>query len=496
MRQFLVCAGLVLTMAACGTSATTQASTPVSPPVNTVPSTPASTPAGEQTTPAISAPASPGVVAKQRPASTPTPTRARKAAPSAGNGDPGVDPVFGSDSVLSQRETYSYRYSEPGDHKLPAGTFALRYNVSTAGRSPLKGRLADAGQALARAGGLAVYLDGGTALNDADLTTIQSLHQPSANGGLGLTKLSRLYVYNLKTLQGGKECTPSSGLACAGQTARGGLSPYLWFNGWWESWVRHLTLDDLEEVKAGSFSNSPLESVSLRAARSIGVMGFGHRPYAKLTELYLPSVTSIGRDAFRRNQYLVKVNLPRATKIDDYAFDDTSRLEYFNAPRLVSIGRNALNDTHALKSVNFPALEYVGINCFDLNGDARTGTGVTVLRLPKVTVLDKNALTGFAGLRHIYAPRLTTALHDAVTNNPRLATVYAPNLGRLGPRAFRGNPELRAVHLGHQPPSQEEDVFAGADPRKLTIYHLGTAAAWTRFVPAGNSRVPVRQQKQ
>ncbi|TDB74759.1 leucine-rich repeat protein [Micromonospora sp. KC723] len=478
MKQVLVCAGLVLTVAACGT--------------------PAGGPTGGQPTPTISAPAPTDAVAGP----TPTPTTARKANPYARNAkveagvDPGVDQVFTTDPVLRRRETHTYRHTEPGDHKLPAGTFTIRYDVSTAGRPPLKDQLAKAGQALTRASGLAVYLDGGTALNDADLAAIQALHRPPAEGGLGLTKLTRLYIYNLKTLPGGKECTPASDLPCAGQTARGGRSPYLWFNGWWDTWVRHLTLDDLEEVKAGSFSNTPFESVSLRAARSIGVMGFGHRPYAKLSVLYLPSVTSIGRDAFRRNQYLVKVNLPRVTKIDDFAFDDTSRLEYVNAPRLVSLGRNALNDTHALKSVNFPVLEYIGINCFDLNGDARSGTGVRVLRLPRLTVVDKNGLTGFGALRHVYAPRLTTAWHDAVTNNPNLATVYAPNLSRLGPRAFRGNPELRAVYLGDQPPTQETDVFVGAAPRRLTIYHSGAAAAWSRFVPAGNPRVPVRQQDE
>jgi hypothetical protein len=478
MKQVFVCAGLVLTIAACGT--------------------PASTPASGQPTPTISAPAPPHAVAGLGPA--PTPTSARKVNPYARNAkvearvDPGVDPVFATDPVLRRRETYTYRYTEPGDHKLPAGTFTIRYDLSTAGRSPLRDRLAEAGQALSRASGLAVYLGGGTALNDADLAAIQSLHRPPAEGGLGITNLARLYLYNLKTLQGGKECTPASGLPCAGQTARGGTSPYLWLNGWWDTWVKHLTVDDLEEVKAGSFSNTPFESVSLRAARSIGAMAFGHRPYAKQSVLYLPSATSIGRDAFRRNQYLVKVNLPRATKIDDFAFDDTSRLEYVNAPRLVSIGRNALNDSHALKSVNFPVVEYIGINCFDLNGDARTGTGVRVLRLPRLIELDKNGLTGFGALRHLYAPRLTTAWHDAVTNNPSLAAVYAPGLRKLGPRAFRGNPSLRAVYLGNQPPTQEADVFAGADPAKLTIYHPGTAAAWTAFAPAGNPRVPVRQQ--
>lgn len=85
----------------------------------------------------------------------------------------------------------------------------------------------------------------------------------------------------LITSAGGTQCTPTSALACVGQTALCGLPPYLWHNGWWDSWVKHLTLDDLDEVKDGAFGNTGFESVSLRAAHSIGRMGFGHRPYAK-----------------------------------------------------------------------------------------------------------------------------------------------------------------------------------------------------------------------
>ncbi|MEU7874529.1 leucine-rich repeat protein [Dactylosporangium sp. NPDC049140] len=95
-------------------------------------------------------------------------------------------------------------------------------------------------------------------------------------------------------------------------------------------------------------------------------MAFGHAPYARLAVVYLPNVTSIGRDAFRRNEYLVKVNLSRAVTVEDYAFDDTSRLEHFAAPALESIGRHALDDTHALRAVHLPNLRYMGINCFDL----------------------------------------------------------------------------------------------------------------------------------
>src|SRR4051794_17455328 len=169
--------------------------------------------------------------------------------------DPGADPVFASDADLTNVSS-AHRVATPGARALPPGMVKITYNVSTAARSPLRARLAKVRAKLARGTGIALYLTGGTALNDPDLTAIQSVHRPVAEGGLGLTNLNRLHIYNLRSLQGGRECTPTSGLACAGQIARGGRSPYLWYNGWWGSWVKHLVLDDLLKIKAGSFSNT------------------------------------------------------------------------------------------------------------------------------------------------------------------------------------------------------------------------------------------------
>ncbi|WP_197289716.1 leucine-rich repeat protein [Saccharothrix sp. NRRL B-16348] len=390
--------------------------------------------------------------------------------------DPGPDPVFANDPELRRDDGYSYRVGKPGDHQLAAGTLALQYDVTT---NALKARLAERGPELAKATGIALYLTGGTALSDGDLAALQGVHRD-----LGPGNLTRLYVYNLRSIQGGRECTPTSGLPCAGQQARGGKFPYLWHNGWWDTWVKQLVLDDLAAVPDGAFSNHNFSEVSLRGARSIGVMAFGHAPYAKLDVLYLPSVDTIAHDAFRRNQYLVKVNLPNATAVDDFAFDDASRLQYFTAPQLRRLGRNALNDSHELVSVNLPELEYLGINCFDLNHK------LIGLRLPALTEMDKNAVTNFANLRWVHAPRLTTVWHNAITNNAQLTTVVIPAVTRLGPGAIRGNPALTAVHLGPTPPGQEADVFTGSP--MATVYHSGDPGAWATFKASGNPGLAIR----
>jgi len=420
-----------------------------------------------------SAPSPSATTRRSGPAGNPYATNAVLGDPAV---DPGPDPIFASDPDLRRTESYPERVSKPGDHALAAGTDEFQYDVTT---HALRTQLAARKAKLAAATGIALYLTGGTALADADLSALQT-----AGHDLGLPNLSRLYVYNLRTIQGGRQCTPDSGLACAGQTARGGLFPYLWFNGWWDTWVRHLVLDDLLAVPDGAFSNHNFADVSLRSARTIGIMGFGHAPHAKLSVLYLPSVRTIAHDAFRRNQGLTKVVLPRATTVDDYAFDDASSLRYFTAPQLVRLGRNGLNDSGALVSVNFPKLQYLGIN--SINGL------LTGLRLPALTTVDKSAISHFPHLRWLYAPSLATLRDDAVTDNPRLGSVYLPRAGELDARALRGNPALRQIVLGDRPPAQKQDVFAGTG--HATIYHTGTAGAWAGFVPAGNPSLPVQSR--
>jgi hypothetical protein len=430
-----------------------------------------SPPASSPTVTASSAP-SPSPSATARPPSRAGNPYAANAVPADPAADPGPDPIFASDPDLRRTENYVSRISKPGDQRLAAGTYAFPYDVTT---HALKAQLAARKGKLAPASGIALYLTGGTALADADLSALQT-----AGRDLALPNLSRLYVYNLRTIQGGRECTPDSGLACAGQTARGGLFPYLWFNGWWDTWVRHLILDDLT-APDGAFSNHNFADVSLRSVRTVGVMGFGHAPHAKLSVLYLPSVRTIAHDAFRRNQGLTKVVLPRATTIDDYGFDDASSLKYFNAPQLTRLGRNGLNDSGALLSVNFPKLRYMGIN--SLNGL------LTGLRLPAMVTVDKSAISRFGNLRWLYAPNLAILRDDAVTDNPVLRSVYLPRAAELDARALRGNPALRQIIFGARPPAQKADVFAGTD--HATIYHTG---AWSGFVPAGNPSLPVQSR--
>lgn len=348
--------------------------------------------------------------------------------------DPGIDPVFASDPALNATEKYSFVASKPGDHRLPPGTFAFQYDVR--GRQTLQQVVAQAAGALASSRGIAIYLAKGTALNAADLETVQALTRPVQDGGLGFTSIDTLFIYNLKILDGGTEtATP----AMPGTP----IPVNMWDNGWQRTAFKNVILDDLEEVKDGTFCDNRFDFVSLKAARTIGVMAFGgHRGGGPpQTALYLPSAETIKAHAFRRNKRLLKVNLPRVTIIEPYAFDDCDRLQYVNAPELRRLGRNAFNDTGKLVSVNMPRLEYMHVACFGINDSMR------ILRLPSLTLLDGDGLSMMRELVHLYLPSVKALKAGAVNSCGKLQAVYVPQVDVVERHAFAGCGALKRIDL-------------------------------------------------
>lgn len=353
--------------------------------------------------------------------------------------DPGVDPVFTMDPRLNQTDTYTYRESKPGDHQLPKGVGVVRYDIK--GKEPLAQVIAGMRSSLASGTGIVIYLANGNELNAADLATVQTLNKPVADGGLNLTGIDTLCIYNLKSLAGGVE---------TGEATINGA--FMWSNGWQHCAYKHLVLDDLEEVKDGTFCENPFVSVSLRGARTIGVMAFGgsRNSHPPLAALYLPSALTIKSHAFRRNRNLIAVHLPKVTVIDAYGFDDCFGLQYVNAPEVKTMGRNAFNDNGSMVSVNFPKLESVGVACWGFPGKVR------VLRLP--ALVKGYDLGAMETVRFLYLPVLKSA--DALMIPKELRAIYAPKLEQVGKSAFAHCQELRRINLPSAA-NVSPDAFAG-----------------------------------
>jgi hypothetical protein len=361
--------------------------------------------------------------------------------------DPGPDPVFTRDPRLNRTETYTFRTSVPGDHHLPRGTGVINHDVT--GRRSLEAVVQAARSTLSACTGLAIYLVNGTALDETDLRTVQRLNLPRNAGGLDLTGITTLHLFNLRSLPGGVETREA--------TINGA---FLWSNGWRGSAYKHLVLDDLEEVKDGTFCENRFESISLRGARSIGVMAFGmaRHTHPPLREIYLPSALTIGSHAFRRNRNLTTVTLPRATVIDSYAFDDCDRIEYVNAPEVRTLGRNVFNDNGSIVSMNLPKLESTGVATWGTPGRIR------VLRLPNlVKTYDLNAM---ATTQFLYAPRLTSA--DHLMFGGALRALHVPALERVARGAFSACRHLRRIDLPRATDVSPE-AFTGLTQAVVTI---------------------------
>jgi len=371
--------------------------------------------------------------------------------------DPGVDPIFLTHPALNKSENYAYKFTQPGDHKLPADTCVISFDLEK--KIPLAHYVARLKSVLSRSKGVAIYLVNGTELSDGDLKTVQTLNRPAGEGGLGFTSIRTLAIYNLKSLPGGVETqTP----AMPGTPIR----VFMWSNGWTDSRYAHVVLDDLEEVKDGTFCQTPFEQISLRGARTIGVMAFGGHRFSKppLREIYLPSAVLIKTHAFRRCKNVVTVNLPKVREIGAYAFDDMTAMAYFNAPELRKMGRNALNDAHALTSVNFPRLEALGTACFDLNDKLR------VMRLPALASYNGNPLSGNRGLQLLYVPSLNKLTRGIV--NPSLRAVHAPKVTWIEDRLFADCPNLKKIRLPSMT-SLSPGALAGMDARQIQVIFKG-----------------------
>ena len=83
-----------------------------------------------------------------------------------------------------------------------------------------------------------------------------------------------------------------------------------------------------------------------------------------LSQVNMPSATSIGDYAFRGCDALTSVTMPVATSIGDYAFSSCDALTSVTLPVATSIGRHAFYNCDALTSVTMPSATSIGEYAF------------------------------------------------------------------------------------------------------------------------------------
>ena len=107
-----------------------------------------------------------------------------------------------------------------------------------------------------------------------------------------------------------------------------------------------------------------LTSVAMPSVTSIGEGAFNS--CSSLESVAMPSVTSIGSRAFFACSSLTSVAMPLVTSIDDYAFSSCSSLTSVDMPSVTSIGGSAFNSCSNLESVNL--LKVVSIKDYAFYG--------------------------------------------------------------------------------------------------------------------------------
>lgn len=465
--------------------------------------------------------------------------------------DPGFHPVFRDDPFFQQDNSYTYTYTVPGDHALPDATCVLQFDAS--GRASLFDALQPIKVELADCTGLALYLtESADSLRDEDLRTLQILDWSEAAGGLEAGNLSRLYVYNLKSLQGGTEYVegtnqewPNTGESCEEEGAgmSTGVAYPLWINGWHESWVKHIVMDDLVDIPDGAFCRTKLFTLSFRGAQSVGVMAFAEQLGTDLNQIYLPNVKTIAGGGFKRIKpnwsdfEHMKIYLPRVEEIGSNAFDDNNHLHYVSAPNLRTMGRNVFNDCWMIIAVYLPKLEYMEHANFGPNenmrvlnlpslknplGDCATSqkelkfayfpaletmgpmlridheeypSSLKLLYVPKLEQMGADAVRGAHFLTRLHLDSEGITLKDGALNDTGLEELYLTGAVKtLQGSPFSNSGSLKHIHFGDTPPIQaDSNTFEGTSA-DLIGYYTGDDPAWDTFEFNGNSSATLVQE--
>ena len=133
----------------------------------------------------------------------------------------------------------------------------------------------------------------------------------------------------------------------------------------------------------------------------------------------MPSVTTIGEEAFRYCFALTSVSMPSVTTIGDYAFNACEALTSVSMPSVTTIGDNAFMYCNALTSVSMPEVTTIGDWAF--NGcDA-----LTSVDMPSVTTIGDYAFYYCNALTSLDIPAsVTTIGYDAFSVCSSLTSVY------------------------------------------------------------------------
>ncbi len=172
-------------------------------------------------------------------------------------------------------------------------------------------------------------------------------------------------------------------------------------------------------------------------------------PSAKKVIYDVPaSVTTIMKDAFACNSYLVKVNLNSSIKdIEDRAFAKCTSLESFSfGGNIHTVGQSAFADCSSLKSAVF------GNNITSIGQSAFAGcSGLTNVEFGQgITTVNESAFSGCTSLKSIdVGQNITSVGQSAFAGCTGLESVtFGQRVTTIGKSAFSGCASLKSLLIG------------------------------------------------
>ncbi|HWQ75788.1 MAG TPA: leucine-rich repeat protein [Syntrophomonas sp.] len=204
----------------------------------------------------------------------------------------------------------------------------------------------------------------------------------------------------------------------------------------------NITNNDWNYIKTYRMSLSSLTSFSVADA----VYAVADMPdstfqgCARLTEIDIPDVGTIGQYAFSQCDSLTEVELPDATTFGDNAFFNCDQLAEVELPKATSLGNYVFYNCPALTEVALPQLTSAGERAFAY---CQALTGVS---LPKLTSMGANMFYNCIGLAYAAIPRVTSIGSEGFKNCISLTALKVPGTPpAVGADAFMGTPETRRL---------------------------------------------------
>ena len=204
------------------------------------------------------------------------------------------------------------------------------------------------------------------------------------------------------------------------------------------------SLSALEAAKVVSvgnsaFYNTPLASVSMNSAKSIGKSAFencGH-----LTQVSLTAVENIGNNAFKNCKNLTAANFPNAVNVGEKAFAECHKLSSINLPKLTLLKQYTFQNCIALTSVDLPAV--LSMESFPFSGC----TGLTTVRMASIMAVPNHGFELAKNLVTVDMPSLTTLGEYAFNACESLRTINIPKVNTMKAHAFRHCSSLSEISM-------------------------------------------------